>query len=241
MLINSLLTPLSEAVVSNKGTIDKYMGDNIMAFWNAPLPDDDHAQHACLAALEMSSRLNKLNEERRANNEIPLEIGVGINTGECVVGNMGSNLRFDYTVLGDAVNLASRLEGQTKSYGVQIIIGEGTASAVAGKIAILRLDRVRVKGKKEPEEIYAVVGNEEVARSAHFLELADNHALLLDAYFGQDWKAVRKLTAKCMKLAQPYEIPELYEVYATRAKKYAEAPPGKNWSGVNDTWQFQAS
>ena len=106
-----LLTPLSEAVVAHGGTIDKYMGDNIMAFWNAPLEDTDHALHACSAALDMTTRLKGLNDEREASGDIPLAIGVGVNTGECVVGNMGSDFRSDYTVLGDAVNLASRVEG----------------------------------------------------------------------------------------------------------------------------------
>jgi adenylate cyclase len=234
MLINSLLTPLSEAVVAHRGTIDKYMGDNIMAFWNAPLPDDNHAMNACLAALDMSRRLDLLNEERRANGEVPLEIGVGINSGDCVVGNMGSDLRFDYTVLGDAVNLASRLEGQTKSYGVLIIIGEGTAVQVQEKIAVLHVDRIRVKGKTEPEEIYAVIGNEEAAASGHFRQLADAHEQLLKAYFGQDWKTVRKLSANCKTLAQEYNVAALYDVYDTRAANFIKQPPPKDWDGVND-------
>ncbi len=129
-LINRLLTPLSAAVIRQRGTIDKYMGDNIMAFWNAPLPDEDHAGNACSAALDMLSELEALNVARRTETGPdglpvkPLQVGVGINTGQCVVGNMGSEQRFDYTVLGDSVNLASRLEGQTKAYGVRIILGE---------------------------------------------------------------------------------------------------------------------
>ncbi len=163
MLINSLLTPLSEAVVAHKGTIDKYMGDNIMAFWNAPLADDDHAYNACCAALDMTRRLGLLNEERVAAGDVALEIGVGINTGECVVGNMGSDFRFDYTVLGDAVNLSARLEGQTKSYGTKIIIGRQTAEAVQNRLAVLQIDRVRVVGKQEPEDIFALLGDGEMA------------------------------------------------------------------------------
>jgi len=234
MLINSLLTPLSEAVVIHKGTIDKYMGDNIMAFWNAPLPDDDHAINACRAALEMGRRLDLLNEERKTRGEVPLAIGVGINSGECVVGNMGSDLRFDYTVLGDSVNLASRLEGQTKSYGVLIIVGENTAVHVAGKIAVLHLDRIRVKGKTEPEEIYAVLGDEGIAASDHFRQLMSTHNQLLKAYFGQDWKTVRKLSASCKTMAEEYNIAGLYDIYDARAADFMKQAPGKDWDGVND-------
>ena len=241
MLINSLLTPLSQAVVANKGTIDKYMGDNIMAFWNAPLPDEDHAMNACLAALDMIKRLDQLNAERRARGEIELEIGVGINSGECVVGNMGSDLRFDYTVLGDAVNLASRLEGQTKSYGVLIIVGDGTAKLVQDKIALLHIDRVRVKGKIQPEEIYAVIGDEQVFTSETFKQLARHHTDLLDAYFDRDWQKVISLARISKELAKSYKIQKLYDIYEQRAQAFSRKDPPANWAGVNDTWEYQAS
>src|SRR6185312_12672206 len=152
-LMNSFLTPLTNAIIDRKGTIDKYMGDAIMAFWNAPLSDPTHELNACEAALDMLDRVARLNEERRqaatlsSNQFIPIQIGVGINTGKCVVGNMGSDLRFDYSVLGDSVNLASRLEGQCKSYGLPIIIGSQTANIAKSKFAILEIDFVAVKGK----------------------------------------------------------------------------------------------
>ena len=218
LLINSLLTPLSEAVVGNRGTIDKYMGDNIMAFWNAPLPDDDHALHACEAALEMENRLRKLNEERKSRGEVPLEIGIGINTGECVVGNMGSDLRFDYTVLGDAVNLASRLEGQTKSFGVRILIGQHTAQGVAGKIAVLPVDSIMVKGKTEPEEVYTVVGGAELAGSEAFKSLAGQHAALYEAYRSGDWQTAAKLLSGCLEAGREFGLVPFYEGYRDRIK-----------------------
>src|SRR4029077_20342058 len=156
-LMNRFLTPLTNAILNRKGTIDKYMGDAIMAFWNAPLDDKDHHLHPCEAALDMLEALDLLEKEREqeAQDEarpfIPLNVGVGLNTGTCVVGNMGSDMRFDYSVLGDSVNLASRLEGQSKEYGFPIIVGSKTALAVKEKFAILELDFIMVKGKKEPE------------------------------------------------------------------------------------------
>ncbi len=234
MLINSLLTPLSEAVVAHKGTIDKYMGDNIMAFWNAPLADDDHAFNACCAALDMTRRLGLLNEERVAAGDVALEIGVGINTGECVVGNMGSDFRFDYTVLGDAVNLSARLEGQTKSYGTKIIIGRQTAEAVQDRLAVLQIDRVRVKGKQEPEDIFALLGDSEMAATDNFQTLAKDHGVMLEAYYEQRWDDVGKLAKKCVGKAEQLDFDEFYRIYADRAAEFSAEPPGKDWDGVND-------
>ena len=154
-LINRLLTPLTNAIVDHKGTIDKYIGDAVMAFWNAPLNVPDHEVNACAAALDMIARLEVLNQERQQETKsagqpfLPFRIGIGINTGQCVVGNLGSDLRFNYSVLGDPVNVASRLEGQTKYYGVPIIIGSRTAEKAKEKFAILEIDLIAVKGKKE--------------------------------------------------------------------------------------------
>ena len=173
-LMNRFLTPLTNAILDRKGTIDKYMGDAIMAFWNAPLDDKEHQINACEAALDMLEQVDALNKEREQEAEdegrpfIPLNIGVGLNTGTCVVGNMGSDLRFDYSVFGDSVNLASRLEGQSKEYGFPIIVGSTTALAAKDRFAILELDFIMVKGKTEPEVIYAIAGREDTARSGQF-------------------------------------------------------------------------
>lgn len=234
ILINSLLTPLSEAVVAHKGTIDKYMGDNIMAFWNAPLADDEHAYNACCAALDMTRRLGLLNEKREAAGDVALEIGVGINTGECVVGNMGSDFRFDYTVLGDAVNLSARLEGQTKSYGTKIIIGRQTAEAVQNRLAVLQIDRVRVKGKQEPEDIFTLLGDSDVAATESFQTLAKDHGVMLEAYYEQRWDDVRKIAKKCVGKAEEFNFEEFYTIYADRAAEFSARPPGKDWDGIND-------
>lgn len=162
-LINRLLTPLSDVVMDHGGTIDKYMGDCIMAFWNAPLDDPDHALHAVRASLAMQAAISRLNTqlEREAatlgRKPHVLKMGVGINTGECIVGNMGSNRRFDYSCLGDSVNLASRLEGASKNYGVALLLGEETARLVANTYIIVELDRIIVKGRTVPSPIFTVV------------------------------------------------------------------------------------
>ncbi|WSH56482.1 adenylate/guanylate cyclase domain-containing protein [Rhizobium ruizarguesonis] len=162
-LINRLLTPLSDVVMDHGGTIDKYMGDCIMAFWNAPLDDPDHALHAVKASLAMQAAISSLNRElereaaaRRGRPHV-LKMGVGINTGECIVGNMGSTRRFDYSCLGDSVNLASRLEGASKNYGVALLLGEETARLVAGTYTVIELDRIIVKGRTVPSPVYTVV------------------------------------------------------------------------------------
>ena len=192
-LMNSFLTPLTNAIIDRKGTIDKYMGDAIMAFWNAPLYDPTHELNACEAALDMLDRVERLNREReaaaKANGSlfIPINIGVGINTGRCVVGNMGSDLRFDYSVLGDSVNLASRLEGQCKSYGLPIIIGSRTANAAKDKFALLELDFIAVKGKKEPEVVYSIVGRNDLANSGRFQRWRELNMNMLSRYRSRDW------------------------------------------------------
>ncbi len=162
-LINRLLTPLSDIVLENGGTIDKYIGDCLMAFWNAPLDDPHHASHAAGAALKMLGAIERLNEDLRreaADAGIEarvLKIGIGINTGDCVVGNMGSARRFDYSVLGDAVNLASRLEGESKNYGVPLLLGELTASLCAADFTIAELDSITVKGRTTLSPIFTIL------------------------------------------------------------------------------------
>ncbi|AHG45992.1 adenylate cyclase [Rhizobium leguminosarum bv. trifolii CB782] len=162
-LINRLLTPLSDVVMDHGGTIDKYMGDCIMAFWNAPLDDPDHALHAVRASLAMQAAISRLNSQLEREAAIfgrkphVLKMGVGINTGECIVGNMGSTRRFDYSCLGDSVNLASRLEGASKNYGVALLLGEETARLVTETYIVVELDRIIVKGRTLPSPVFTVV------------------------------------------------------------------------------------
>ncbi|MDB5581030.1 MAG: adenylate/guanylate cyclase protein [Bradyrhizobium sp.] len=237
-LMNRFLTPLTNAILDRKGTIDKYMGDAIMAFWNAPLDDKQHEVNACEAALDMLERIDELNQEREIEAQdgghvyIPINVGVGLNTGVCVVGNMGSNLRFDYSVLGDSVNLASRLEGQSKEYGFPIIIGSKTAMAVKDKFAILELDFIMVKGKKEPEVIYAIAGREDTAQSESFQRLRNLTIEMLACYRNRDWDGALTAIERGRKTDDGHALEYLYDLYETRIRSYQENPPPSDWNGA---------
>jgi len=237
-LMNSFLTPLTNAIIDRKGTIDKYMGDAIMAFWNAPLYDPNHELNACEAALDMHERVERLNREREqaaktnATPYIPIQIGVGINTGTCVVGNMGSDLRFDYSVLGDSVNLASRLEGQCKSYGLPIIIGSRTALAAKDKFAILELDFIAVKGKKEPEVVYAIVGRDDMANSASFQRWRELNMKMLSHYRSRDWNAALAAIEQGGAADEGNRFQTLYKIYFDRIRAFQTSPPPDDWNGA---------
>jgi adenylate cyclase len=352
-IINQFLTAMTDVVLRHKGTIDKYIGDCIMAFWNAPVEDAEHATHACLAALEMRKALEGVNAElqgrgagagsdslqraaergiakaqygvgkcyrdgtgvkrdpataaiwferaarqgyapaqrniglryvhgdgvsrdpgeavfwltlaleqggmtgfereleelrrgldkeraqaieTRLRTWVPkperggaltLDIGVGIASGDCVVGNMGSQQRFDYSVLGDSVNLASRLEGQSKTYGVPIIVAEATR-ALAPQLAFLELDLIAVKGKEEAVRIFALLGSS--AEAGEFVELTARHQRFLVAYRAQCWDEARRLAAECRSLDA--RLADLYDMYETRIYGLELAPPGADWNGV---------
>ena len=237
-LMNRFLTPLTNAILARKGTIDKYMGDAIMAFWNAPLDDKEHQLNACEAALDMLERIDVLNKTREIEAQesgltfIPINVGVGLNTGNCVVGNMGSDLRFDYSVLGDTVNLASRLEGQTKEYGFSIIVGSKTAMAIKEKFAILELDFIMVKGKTEPEVIYAVAGREDTALSERFQRLRNLTIEMLACYRDRDWEGALAAIERGRKTDMADSLAQLYDMYEERLHAYQESPPPPDWNGA---------
>jgi adenylate cyclase len=235
-LINrGFLTPMTHLIMARRGTIDKYMGDCIMAFWNAPLDDAEHADHACAAALAMLNELDRINieleKEAVAENRKfqPLHVGVGINSGECVVGNMGSDERFAYTAMGDAVNLASRLEGQTKTYHVGIILGEAARQA-APSWAALELDLIAVKGKQEAVRIFGLLGDAELSRSTGFLAHTERHDRMLSCFRAQDWAGARAALAECA--ANSSELVGFYDLYAERIAHFEANPPGPDWDGV---------
>jgi adenylate cyclase len=234
--LNRFLTPMTDIILGRRGTIDKYMGDAIMAFWNAPIDDPDHAVNAARAALEMVQRLETLNREwaetaRRENRPQPaVAIGVGLNTGRCSVGNMGSEQRFDYSVLGDAVNLASRLEGQTKYYGVPIVIGEATRRELDG-FACLEIDLIQVKGKAIAASIFTLMGDETVATAPWFHLTAVAQRQMLEAYRARDWARAADALER-VRYAADGRLDQLCNVYAERIRDHAASPPLPDWDGV---------
>lgn len=235
-LMNDFLTPMSDLVMGNRGTIDKYMGDAMMAFWNAPLDDPDHARHACLTALKMNEALVPVNEQVKAQAEkegrvpVLLNAGIGINTGPCSVGNMGSRQRFAYSALGDAVNLASRLEGQTKAYGVNIMLGENTKNLVPD-LALLELDLIQVKGKEEPVRVFTLLGDQAVAASDTFKAWKTAHNGFLAAYRAADFGCAAQ-ELKTARDAASMPMDAYYDLFSSRIAAYTKNPPPDKWGGV---------
>lgn len=227
LLMNEFLTPLSRVVYKHRGTIDKYMGDCIMAFWGAPLHDAEHAKHAILAGIEMQQKLRELQPQFKERGWPEIHIGVGINTGRVSVGNMGSEVRVAYTVMGDAVNLASRLEGITKQYGAGVIVGENTKNAVAD-FAYRELDLVRVKGKDKPVAIYEPLGLNGQVDKAALDELKLFHQVL-KLYRKQDWDQAELQLYNLQRMAPGCA---LYRIYAERVAYFRGNPPGAEWDGV---------
>ncbi|HJY16588.1 MAG TPA: adenylate/guanylate cyclase domain-containing protein [Xanthobacteraceae bacterium] len=237
-LMNRFLTPLTNAIIERKGTIDKYIGDAIMAFWNAPVDDPEQEANACDAALEMQARAAALNVELKREADanggtyMPLRIGVGLNTGPCVVGNMGSDFRFNYSVLGDTVNFASRLEARTKDYRLPLVIGSRTAEGAKQKFATMEIDLIQVKGKTQPEAVFAVLGRAEVELDPRCRQLRELNAQMLASFRKQQWDEAIDLIARCRKATDGFEVAGLYDMYEERIATYRAEPPGPDWDGV---------
>jgi adenylate cyclase len=227
LLMNRFLTPMTQAIHQHRGTIDKYMGDAIMAFWGAPVADNHHATHSVQAALAMTASLARLQDEFAAQGWPAIRIGIGLNSGDMVVGNMGSTFRMAYTVLGDAVNLGSRLEALTKYYAVSIIVSEDT-KMLATDFAYRELDRVRVKGRKKPLAIYEVLGEKEEVNEAALTDL-QQYLVALDAYRNQDWPLAEALF-KSLSQAQP--LCRLYAIYMERIVHFQSNLADADWDGV---------
>jgi adenylate cyclase len=226
-LMNAYLTDMTRLIHENRGTIDKYMGDAVMAFWGAPVANANHARDALFTGLAMLERLHAVREDFVERGWPAIHIGVGINTGIVSVGNMGSRFRMAYTVLGDPVNLASRLEGLTKTYGVEIIVGENTKKAVP-EFVYRELDLVRVKGKAEPVAIYEPVAKEEELSVEEIREMEmSSEALAL--YRRQDWDAAERLFEALLR--EGSRAP-LYQLYLDRIEAFRHLPPGADWDGV---------
>ena len=232
LFLNDYLTPMTDVVLASNGTVDKYIGDAIMAFWNAPLDDPAHAHHAVEAALGMRAALARLNSHWSAGvaNYQPVRFGVGLNTGEVCVGNLGSLRRFDYSVIGDEVNVASRLESATKQFGVDIAATEATC-AEAPEFAWLEIDRVVFKNKSVPVGIYALAGDAALGRSPEFVKLAEGHAQMMARYRARDFASARAL-AEALGLQAPALVRGLYTYQERRFAALAAEAPAPTWAPV---------
>jgi adenylate cyclase len=229
LLMNEFLTPLSRVIYKYRGTIDKYMGDCIMAFWGAPLQDKDHPRNAILAGMEMQATLRALQPHFKKHGWPEIHVGVGINSGRVIVGNMGSEVRVAYTVMGDEVNLASRLEGLTKPYGVGIIVGENTR-ALAKDFLYRELDHVRVVGKDKPVAIYEPVSLASEASKALHDEVRLFHEVRR-LYRKQEWDQAE---LQLMNLQRMSPDTALYGIYTKRVINFRKNPPKADWDGVFD-------
>lgn len=226
-LLNTIFTPMTEIIFKHRGTIDKYVGDLIMAFWGAPLKDKNHARHAIESALEMLAKIKAMDAIIKEHNWPEIKIGIGINSGNMSVGDMGSRYRRNYTVLGDNVNLASRVEGLTKYYGVSIVVTEFTKHNQS-KFVFRKLDRVRVKGKKSGVEIYDVVcwQNELTPEMSNELEA---YHKALNYYFEQRWDDSLSLM---QHLQQKYPDRKIYQIYIDRINEIKLHPVADDWDGI---------
>ena len=226
-IINTFLTEVSGLIPKWDGTIDKFEGDAIMAFWGAPLPLENHAQSACYATLEMQEHLQKLNESFRAKKQPELYARFGLNTGSVIVGNLGSSTRFDYTVIGDPVNIASRLEGVNKVYGTQIVISETTYQECQDSIEVRELDWITVAGRQEPLVIYELIGRcKQISKK--MWNLRRHYLKGLEEYRNERWGNALRLFQKCLKIV-PDDQPS--KIFISRCKEYIENPP-QTWDGV---------
>ncbi|MBU0727588.1 adenylate/guanylate cyclase domain-containing protein, partial [Patescibacteria group bacterium] len=222
--LNEYLQEMTNIILKYQGTLDKYEGDAIMAFWNAPIAQHDHPLNSCLAALENQSKLAELRKKWAGEGKPEVRIRIGINTGDAVVGNMGSENRFDYTAMGDNINLGSRLEGINKQYGTEIIISEATYKEVEEKLVCRELDLIRVKGKTAPVVIYELVGEKGKVKQ----EILDRNAKFAGAL--RDYRSKNFMAAKEKFSAITGDIPS--EIFTKRCDEFMQNPPSVNWDGV---------
>ncbi|MEO7248404.1 MAG: adenylate/guanylate cyclase domain-containing protein, partial [Novosphingobium sp.] len=229
------LTPMCDILLARKATIDKFIGDAILAFWNAPLDDPLQYENAARSALAMVERLKGLNVEMPGVAGQPwpgeVKIGIGLNAGPCCVGNMGSAQRLSYSLIGDTVNLASRIEGLTKFYGISIAIGVALRAELP-HFAVIEIDHVRVVGRDAPETISALVGDEGLASSPAFVAFAAGQARMLACYRAQDWTGALAALDVIGKEAATFGLEQVHALYRERIAALAKAPPPEDWDGV---------
>jgi adenylate cyclase len=226
-LLNEYLTAMTNVVFDNSGTVDKYIGDAIMAFYGAPVTSTIHAEQSCRTALQMSQQLSQMRQEWQQQGLPPIRIGVGINTDTVRVGNFGSTVRFDYTVIGDGVNLASRLEGANKQYGTEILISESTWEQVHSNFATRELDLIQVKGRQRPTRIFELLGERPL--EASLASWTEEFESALASYRAQDFAKARA-AFEVLNANHPDDLP--VELYIRRCTQFLEQPPGDGWDGV---------
>jgi adenylate cyclase len=229
-LLNEYLSIMTEVILRNHGTLDKYIGDAVMGFWGAPVPRQDHALHACLAALQMQGAMTEVNARWAVEGKPGFRTRIGIHTGPMIVGNMGGSGKFSYTVVGDSVNLASRLEGANKEYGTGIMVSEATFALVRERIVGRELDRIAVKGRTEPVTVFEILRERSrppEGKEKEFLELYERG---LEAYYRRSWKESLAHFAAALRL-QPRDVPA--SLHRDRAALYAKKPPPADWNGVH--------
>ena len=227
-MMNQFLTPQTQVIQKHRGTIDKYMGDAIMAFWGAPLKDPQHPTNALLAGMEMLRVVRELDEPFAKRGWPPINIGVGLTTGSMRVGNMGSEFRRAYTVMGDPVNLGSRIEGLTKEYGAPIMCSEFTRNAAPSDWSFRELDLVKVKGKNEPVAIYQPMGPKDALDAGLRQDLA-RHRGALKMFRAQQWDQAENEFFSLSRGTHPHKV---YELFLERIAYYRKNPPGDKWDGV---------
>src|SRR5208337_2862325 len=227
LLLNEYFGAMTDILYQHFGTLDKYIGDAIMAFWGSPLPQEDHAFRACSAALQMVARLEELNRDWHAHGRPEIAVGIGLNTGPVNVGNMGSDKRLAWTVMGDNVNLASRLEGMTKQYRSRVIISESTYNQVADQFVAREVDRIRVKGKKHPVVIYELLAS--VSERRAYATLLAQFNTALNVYRSQNW---REAAEKFGELLALYPDDGPTQVLLQRCLEFIEEAPEAAWDGV---------
>jgi adenylate cyclase len=225
-LLNEYFTPMTRIIMAHQGTLDKYIGDALMALWGAPVPVPDHALQACQAVLEMEKTMAELQKKWGAQGLPRLAARFGLHTGRVVAGNVGSRERFDYTVLGDTVNLASRLEGVNKVYGTRVLLSEETAGRVQDRLLLREVDLVQVKGRGQPVAIYELMGLLPAAGPPAWLA---SFAEGLRAYRWRQWQEASRAFAEVLQL-KPGDRPA--QVFLERCRSLAGAPPPPGWQGV---------
>lgn len=223
------MTPMTDIVFHFEGTLDKYIGDAVMAFWGAPIEQENHALLACRASLAMISEVDLLYLRLEADGLPRIRIGIGLSSGPMTIGNMGSDDHFSYTALGDRVNLGARLEGQTKDYGVDILIAEATWEAVQEEMLCRELDLLRVKGKSEPVRIFELIGRrDDTQHRRHFVQMFQD---ALTSFRGRNWERALDLFQRARVLAGP-SGDRACDLYLRWAHEYRIAPPPADWDGV---------